>query len=200
MPAPDTLFPILLANDWPQLAPSVQRMHGPGASVLARGQADVSGASNLPVRCLRRLLGLPAPGPGQPLEIRIEREGCREIWTRHFGVRRMRSILDLDASAGWLREQLGPMTLYFELRRNDSAIDWILRGARLFGMPLPRRLLGSVLSRSGSQDNRYVFDIDTRLPLLGQLVGYRGWLEIVTEDASSLRRAPPSDSRGISSN
>lgn len=199
MPALDTLFPALLANDWSQLAPSVQRMHGPGAAVLARGQADVSGASNLPVCCLRRLLGLPAPGKDQPLEISIEREGCREIWTRHFGGRQMRSVLDLDVSGGLLREQLGPMTLRFELRRDGSAIDWALRGASLFGMPLPRRLLGSVLSRSGSHDNRYAFDIDTRLPLLGQLVGYRGWLEIVAGDARSSRRAPPSDSRGISS-
>jgi hypothetical protein len=181
MPTFDTLFPTLLGSGWTQLAPSVQHMHGPGASVLARGQADVSGAHNLPARCLRRLLHLPAPAIGQPVEVTIERHGSRETWTRHFGNRRMRSVLKPDVSAGQLSERLGALTLHFEPHRDGTAIDWILRGASVLGMPLPRALLGKVLARSESRDNRYAFEIDTQLPLLGQLVGYRGWLEIVDE-------------------
>lgn len=181
MPSPDTLFPTLLGNEWSQLAPSVQRLHGAGVFVRARGQADVSGANHFLTWGLRQLLGLPAPGPGQPLEVTIEREGSREIWTRDFGRRQMRSVLDRDPSTGHLREQLGPVTFRFDLRRDGDAIDWHLCGARLFGLPLPRSLLGVVLSRSGSRENRYAFEIDARLPWLGQLVGYRGLLEIVDE-------------------
>ncbi|MGN2251599.1 hypothetical protein ACFWZ1_16135 [Frateuria sp. GZRe14] len=36
---------------------------------------------------------------------------------------------------------------------------------------------GSVLAQSGAQEGRYSFHIDTRLPLLGRLVAYRGRLE-----------------------
>lgn len=181
MPIPDTLFPTLLGDDWTRIAPPVQRLHGTGASVLALGQADVCGASNFLARGLRRLLGLPAPGPGQPLEVAIERHGCQEIWTRRFGHRQMRSVLNLDAAFMQLSERLGPVTLHFELRRDGTTIEWILHGARVLGIPLPRALLGRVSSRSGARDNRYAFEIDTRLPLLGQLVGYRGWLEIIDE-------------------
>ena len=181
MPTFDTLFPTLLGSEWNQIAPSVQRMHGAGASVLARGQADVTGENHLPARCLRRLLGLPASGLGQPVEVRIERHGSRETWTRHFGNRRMHSVLDLDSELMQLSERLGPVNLRFELRRDGTAIDWKLHGASVLGIPLPRALLGSVLARSESRDNRYAFEIDTQLPLLGQLVGYRGWLEIVDE-------------------
>ena len=181
MTSVETLFFTLLASEWRQLALPVQRMHGPAVSVLARGQADVNGANHFSARCLRRLLGLPAPGPNQSLEVSIERQGSREIWTRRFGARQMRSVLDLNAAAGQLSERLGPITLHFRLHRDDDAIDWTLLGASLLGIPLPRALLGNVLSRSGSRDNRYVFDIDTRLPLFGQLVGYHGWLEIIDE-------------------
>ena len=48
----------------------------------------------------------------------------------------------------------------------------------VLGLSLPRALCGTVLSRSGARDGRYAFDIDARLPWIGRLVAYRGWLEI----------------------
>ena len=91
----------------------------------------------------------------------------------------MQSVLTASADGKQLHERLGPVTLCFELRRDGEAIDWRLRGGRLYGVPLPRALFGRVLSRSGAENGRYAFRIDTRLPVLGQLVAYRGWLEIV---------------------
>jgi hypothetical protein len=38
-------------------------------------------------------------------------------------------------------------------------------------------LRGRVLSRSGMRDGRYHFSVDVRLPVLGQLIAYEGWLE-----------------------
>ncbi|OOG51390.1 DUF4166 domain-containing protein [Rhodanobacter sp. C01] len=176
------LFPALLGERWHLLATPVKQMHGDTLHVLARGAADVEGAMNVPIRWLRRLLGLPEPGLQQPLEVTIERHGTREIWTRRFAGKQMRSVLDCVTNSMLLSEQLGPITLRFELLRDDRTIDWQLRSARMFGLPLPRALFGNVLSRSGAQDGRYAFHIDTRLPLLGRLVAYRGWLEIVDDD------------------
>lgn len=182
MTSNQALFPLLLGERWHRLATPVQKMHGDTPRVLARGTADVEGATNLPIRWLRRLLGLPEPGLQQPLEVTIERRGTREIWTRRFANKQMRSVLDRVTNLPLLSERLGPITLRFELLRDDKVIDWQLRSARMFGLPLPRVLFGEVLSRSGAQDGRYAFHIDTRLPLLGRLVAYRGWLEIVDGD------------------
>jgi len=176
------LFPVLFGERWRQLATPVQQMHGDTPHVLARGTADVEGATNLPIRWLRYLLGLPEPGLQQPLEVTIERRGTREIWTRRFASKQMRSVLDRVPNSLLLSERLGPITLRFELLRDGEIVDWQLRGARMFGLPLPRALFGEVLSRSGVQDGRYAFQIDTRLPLLGRLVAYRGWLEVVDGD------------------
>ncbi|WP_254063240.1 DUF4166 domain-containing protein [Rhodanobacter sp. L36] len=173
------LFPSLLGDAWYRLASPVQAMHGDTPRLLARGSADVEGATGFLARWNRRLLGLPEPGPAQPLEVSIERNGTRETWTRRFADGQMQSVLDLVKGRPLLCERLGPAALHFELRFDAGAIDWRLYSVRLLGVPIPRGLLGSVVSRSGESNGRYAFHIDVRLPLLGRLIAYRGWLEIV---------------------
>lgn len=171
------LFPMLLGREWNALDESVRQMHGDVPHLHARGEADVGGAANIAARVLRRIVRLPKPGTRRQLEFSIERSGSREIWTRNFSGSIMCSVL--DPSSGRLRERLGPMAFLFDLHRDGDAIDWQLRGTRLLGIPLPRWISGDVLSRSGSRDGRYAFEVDVRMPLIGTLVAYRGWLEIV---------------------
>jgi hypothetical protein len=118
----------------------------------------------------------------QALEICIEREGSREIWTRRFARGHMRSVLDRDMESAHLLERLGPVTLRFQLHHDANGIDWDLKRVSACGLPMPRAWFGQVLSRSSAHDGRYAFAIDTRLPLVGRLVAYRGWLEIVSND------------------
>lgn len=173
------LFPMLLGSEWDALDEPVRRMHGEAPCLRARGETDVGGATNIAARLLRRVVGLPAPGTQRPLEFSIEREGGHEVWKRNFAGSTMRSVL--DASSARLRERLGPMAFLFDLQRDGDAIDWKLRGTRLLGMPIPRWMTGNVLSRSGSRDGRYAFEVDVQMPLIGTLVSYRGWLEIIDD-------------------
>lgn len=178
MSSATALFRSLLdTTDWSSLAPAVQRMHAEGSVIQASGEADVDGARHAFARLLRRLLTLPEPGPGQRIELTIERHSTHERWTRRFARGCMRSTLHQGGSTS-LREELGLVALHFTLRYDDDAIDWQLYRVTLLGLPLPRVLCGQVLSRSGARDGRYTFDIDVRMPLLGQLVAYHGWLEI----------------------
>lgn len=178
MSSPTALFRRLLDTaDWSRLAPAVQRMHAEGSVVQASGKADVDGASHGPARLLRRLLTLPEPGAGQAIALTIERHGMHERWSRRFVRGHMRSTLRAGEDLR-LHERLGPVTLRFSLQREGDAIDWQLRRVSLLGLPLPRALCGTVLSRSGAREGRYSFDIDVHLPLLGRLIAYRGWLEI----------------------
>lgn len=183
METASALFPCLLGETaWHALPEPVQSMHGAAAHITARGMADVEGDSNLVIRMFRRLLGLPSPGMQQALEFLIERHGRHETWIRRFAHGEMRSILDRDTRTPLLLERLGPVALRFSLHHDASGIDWQLRRVTVLGLPLPRAWFGEVLSRSSAQDGRYTFFIDTRLPLAGRLVAYRGWLEIVSND------------------
>jgi hypothetical protein len=172
------LFPALLGDEaWHALPSAVRAMHGATARLEANGVADVAGADHFPARCLRHLLGLPAPGPRQTLALTIERRGTHETWTRRFTGRAMRSVLDRRPGSPLLFERLGPARLGFTLRRDGDAIDWQLRSLHVLGMPMPRALRGRVLSRSGMRDGRYHFLVDVQLPWLGRLIAYDGWLE-----------------------
>lgn len=182
MDSTEALFPRLLGEPaWQDLPQSVRRMHGASPRVVARGEADVEGDDNLALRSLRRMLGLPSPGLGQALDICIERQGSRETWTRRFALGRMQSTLRPDAASAHLLERLGPVTLRFSLHPDAHGVAWRFRGAKVFGIGMPRGWFGTVLSHSGERDGRYAFAIDTRLPWIGRLVAYRGWLEIVDE-------------------
>lgn len=182
MDSTKALFPSLLGESvWHSLPESVRRMHGVSPRIVARGEADVEGDSNLLLRVLRRVLGLPLPGHGQALEICIERQGMRETWTRRFALRRMQSTLRRDATSAHLLERLGPVTLCFSLHPDAHGVEWHLNGASVLGINIPRRWLGTVLSHSGERNGRYAFAIDSRLPWIGRLVAYRGWLEMVDE-------------------
>lgn len=182
MDSTKALFPSLLGESvWQSLPESVRRMHGVSPRVVARGKADVEGDSNLLLRVLRRVLGLPPPGHGQALEICIERQGMRETWTRRFALRRMQSTLRRDATSAHLLERLGPVTLCFSLHPDAHGVEWHLNGASVLGINIPHRWLGTVLSHSGERNGRYAFAIDTRLPWMGRLIAYRGWLEMVDE-------------------
>ncbi|HET6431996.1 DUF4166 domain-containing protein [Dyella sp.] len=172
-----SLFHDLLGEDWHCLAAPVRRMHDGAACIQAHGLAEVHGAPGPLARVLRRVLGLPRPGPAQPIGLTITRAGQHESWTRRFATRHMHSRLD-RAGSTLLRERLGPVTLRFALQRQGETIDWQLRQVHVLGLPLPRRLHGRVLARSGACDGRYEFRIDARVPLIGQLVAYHGWLEI----------------------
>jgi hypothetical protein len=178
------LFPGLLGEDtWRSLPTAIQAMHGATPTTLhANGMADVAGASHLSARCARRLLGLPPPGLQQALALTIERHGTREVWTRRFTGRHMQSVLDRRVDSPLLYERLGPATLGFALRRDGDAIDWQLRSLQVFGVPMPRVLRGRVLSRSGVRDGCYHFSVDVRLPVLGQLIAYEGWLEVLPDE------------------
>lgn len=180
------LFPDLLGDAcWRQLPPAVQAMHGASPVLHANGVADITGDNHLAARGLRRLLGLPPPGSAQALALTIERHNGNEVWTRRFANRQMRSTLGRRTGSPFLYERLGPARLGFALRRDGEAIDWQLRSLHIFGLPCPRALHGRVLSRSGVRDGRYHFSVDVRLPWLGQLVAYQGWLEPTTLQADS---------------
>lgn len=182
MDAAEALFPSLLGETaWHSLPESVRRMHGVSLRVVARGEADVEGDGDVLSSILRRLLGLPPPGEKQALEVCIERQGGRETWTRRFALGRMQSTLRRDAASTSLLERLGPVTLCFSLHPDAHGVAWHLRSAKMLGVRVPRAWLGTIYSHSGERDGRYAFAVDTRLPWIGRLVAYRGWLEIVDE-------------------
>ena len=123
---------------------------------------------------------MPEPAADETLRVEILRDGDNETWTRHFPDALLQSRL--GPSPRWpdaFAEQLGGARLTFAFGVEDAQLRWITREVRLFGLPLPLRWFSGIDARCSERDGRYRFDIAVRLPWLGLLVAYAGWLEIV---------------------
>jgi hypothetical protein len=176
---PRALFPTLLGGRWDTLPASVRALHGDDAHIDARGRVEVRGDTHWLPRRLRRTLRMPEPVADAPLRVEIRRDGNVETWTRHFPNACLES--HLSPSPRWqdaFAEQLGGARLTFGFAVEDGQLRWITREVRLFALPLPLRWFEGIDARCSERDGRYRFDIAVRLPLVGLLVAFAGWLEI----------------------
>ena len=88
----------------------------------------------------------------------------------------MRSTLWADD--GLLCERLGLVEFGFRLEAADGVLVWRVARVRALGVPLPVRCFEGVGAREFETDGRYRYDVAARLPLVGLLVHYRGWLDV----------------------
>ena len=178
---PAGLFPRVLGPAWEGLPVSVCRLHG-GQRAQARGIARVTGDLHWRARLVRAIAGLPSPAEAIVLMLEIRPHAMGESWLRCFGQRPMRSELAGSTRLpDMLEERLGPARLTFAFEVVDARLHWIAREVRVLGITLPSRWLRGMRASCGEEQGRYAFDIDVRLPLVGRIVAYSGWLEPVDD-------------------
>lgn len=181
--APPGLFPGVLGPAFERLPDRVRWLHR-GAPVSARGVASVQGDSRWRARVLRAIAGLPPPTDSIALAFEVDAHATGETWLRRFGDRAMRSELGRSPRiANALEERLGPVRLTFAYEISDDRLHWLLRELRVFGVALPLGWFRELRASCGDEQGRYAFDIDVRLPLVGRLIGYSGWLEPIDDAA-----------------
>jgi saccharopine dehydrogenase-like NADP-dependent oxidoreductase len=156
------------------------------------GEAVVTRGRGLLVRCIAAMMGFPPAGQKLAVTVSMQREGASEIWRRDFGGHRFRSQLSRagPVGSGRLRERFGILSFEMELRIERGRLFYPVRRASALGLRLPRILLPSTDDAHEYVDEagRARFDIAIRLPFLGALVRYSGWL--VPRPAKSEVAAP----------
>jgi len=172
LPAP--LYRRVMGPAFDALPGPVRRMHEPASNAPAEGEAIVTGARNVLGRIVGRIMGFPPPGTHRLQVTMAERDGA-ETWTRDFGGRRFSSRLSLQGSH--LAESFGPLRFRFELPGGPEGLTMVMRGWSAFGIPLPLALAPRSEAREWAEGDRFHFDVPISLPLVGQLVHYRGWLQ-----------------------
>ncbi|HEX3860424.1 MAG TPA: DUF4166 domain-containing protein [Stellaceae bacterium] len=172
-------FEALLGHNFDRLPPPVQRLHGLSRDTEYAGRADVTVAPNPVARLICLLSGLPQSGTDVPVTVayRIdERRG--ETWQRRFAGRRYASRFSFGRLAGedLLTERFVPFRLYHRVAASRGGLTWRLVAWRIFGIPLPNWARPDVRCFESADGERFMFDIDIALPLIGAIVHYRGWL------------------------
>lgn len=170
------LFERLLGPSFATLPAPVKRLHDRRPRKVFAGRCHVERGRGRLAAWLARATALPLACRDAPVTVTLLRDGQREIWSRDFAGRPMRSIL--AEHRGCLQETLGPVGFTFALRADPQGITWRVAGVRACGLPLPGAWFEGVTARESSQGGRYTFEVRAELPLIGLLVHYRGWLDV----------------------
>ncbi|MCD9027016.1 DUF4166 domain-containing protein [Luteimonas sp. BDR2-5] len=170
-----TLFQTVLGAPFFRLPETLRALHSVRGDARYAGRASIQRGRGLLARLCGRVAGLPAAMDDVPVTVDFVSGPSGEVWLRSFGTAKMRSRL--WHHGGELRERLGPVQLRFALHTWDGMIFWNTTGIRVLGVvPLPARLVADVRCREREHEGRYEFLVEARLPVVGQLIRYEGWL------------------------
>lgn len=173
---PPTVFEQALGPRFAELAPALQRFHGLAAHHELRGHVDTEPPDSLAGRVLAWCLGSPRRAATGAIRFELDASSDGETWTRHFPGRTMRSRM--ACVDGQLEERMGAARLRFELDVRDGALRLRLVRLRFLGVPCPAWLRPRLLAIETGEGNRLHFHIEARVPGIGRVVGYRGWLDV----------------------
>jgi len=177
-PDAESLFERTLGPDVEHLPSLVRRIHTANGTRL-RGRAVIAGAQGWMGGLIARLFGFPASTSDAPAHVVLQRQGDREIWTRHFGGSTFRSVLSAAPLPRRLREGFGPFTFELGIKAHEAGFDLAVLGWRIGPLPLPYRFAPQAPARAFVDDaGRYRFDVRIELPFVGSIVRYQGWLEL----------------------
>ncbi|QJR12818.1 hypothetical protein DSM104443_03911 [Usitatibacter rugosus] len=168
-------FRELIGSGFAELPLQVRNVHDDRAQTELVGRCRVERGTGLLSRLFCAVSSLPAAGEDVPVRVTIRRNAEGETWTREFAGNPM--ISSLRARAGLLEERLGPTTFRFALAADRERISWNVVGVRVLGVPLPASLFSGVRASESVSGDRYRFDVEARLPVVGLLVRYQGTLD-----------------------
>ncbi len=169
----EPLYRRIMGAGFDRLPPAVRGMHmliGDGAAA-GQGSVETGGRAG---RLIGRIFGLPAANPNVPVRVWFEETEGVEVWHRSFGSHSFSSRL--SESGDLLVERFGPLCFAFSLVGEANALAMHLKRWRFGRLPLPLRLAPRIRGREEERAGRFHFDVEIRLPLIGLLVRYSGWL------------------------
>lgn len=176
-----------------ELHPRLRELHVYGGSLVGDAEVGVgTGLGSWLGRRLARRLGVRIGGNRLRIDVRNDRDGLH--WTRRFGDGGFVTSVFVPVGTiaeGYFIERSGAVELRLGVDLVDGGWVWRQRGARLWGLPMPRGPRVQAGKRIDGDD--YVFDVAIALPLVGPVLSYRGRLRPVdftatTPDAGTLGR------------
>ena len=179
-PLPEPLFKRVLGPSFAQMPKVTQRLHRGAPAVFGEGEADIAPPQNLAGRFFSALFRFPKPGKAQPVFVLVEQTGHGERWLRRYPGRDMLSFMSHgDPQTQTLEERFGPFSFRMKIIGHKDGLDMAMQSARLGPLLLPRFLVPDISATERTDDqDRHLFDVSIRLPLIGQIVHYSGWLAL----------------------
>jgi hypothetical protein len=183
-----TVVETWFGDAYARLHPRLQRLHR--FDGVMQGPVEVrlaSGAGRLFGERLRKRLGLPPPGPGHVLEVRVSHDDDGMLWARRFDGQSAFASRFTPVGKfpdGYWRETSGALELHLGVHLDaDGGWHWRTRRVRWRGLPVPKALLPRVVAHKCWRQGAYDFDVGVHVPGFGEVVGYCGRLPGASAEA-----------------
>ncbi|MES2988682.1 MAG: DUF4166 domain-containing protein [Pseudomonadota bacterium] len=150
----------------------VREMHMISGDAGAAGQGRVKRGKGL-AHLLGRIMGFPPTGE-YPVRVSFAEHAGKERWTRDFGGHCFTS--ELSQAGQRVAERFGPLRFIFDLPSDGEGLRMALMDWTLFGVPMPRFLGPRIDAREWVAEGRFHFEVAVRMPVIGKVVHYTGWL------------------------
>jgi hypothetical protein len=163
------------------LLPSeIKAMHNAENILVAQGSADIKRDTSFLAKASARLFGFPKEGRNVPVTVTFMRTEDGETLQRDFGGEIFTTIFYDCPKAGHLIERFGPLWFLLECICTRQGIDMYIRKIWLLKIiPLPMCIAPRIDATERVDNGQYRFDVDIRLPMIGRIIHYKGWLSIV---------------------
>ncbi len=172
------IYPRILGSAFDTLPDQVKRLRDSDQSREWHGEAEITPSGHALGRLIARAFSFPTKARTCPVSVRFDPDETGELWTRDFGGQ----IMVSHQSFGKTRDQhhmverFGPVAVALALVVKEGKLHFIPRHIRLFGLNLPGWMLPKGDSYETEIDGRFRFHVEIRVPVLGRLVRYQGWL------------------------
>ena len=172
------LFRRYLDSGWKLLPDAIRDLHR-ARRKYSPAYASVDRGTSAASRFVGRVFRFPAEGSGIPISVRIESKNGKERWYRDFDGHRFSSTHSLGRRRceRLMCERFGPVKVGMALLPEDGKLRYVTRKWSFLGIPLPGYMLPKGDMYEAEIDARFHFHVEIRLPVIGHLVTYKGWLE-----------------------
>ena len=73
-------------------------------------------------------------------------------------------------------ERFGAVSVLMALELKDGCLNYVPRGWKFLGLPMPRFLTPAGKTCEYVEDGKFQFHVEITLPMIGNVVTYEGWL------------------------
>ncbi len=171
------LYRCVLGDGFDVLPKAVRRGHEVLGTKIMHGRVDVLRGKNPLSQLVAGIIGFAKTGTDRPITISMDVSDGQETWTRTIDGKSFRSVLSQGLKPNVIFEKFGPLKFKMKFRIEDEKLHYDIISATLLGLPYPKFLLPHSITHERAERGKFIFDVEIRLPLLGRLIAYKGWLE-----------------------
>lgn len=171
------LYKRMLNSAWDPLPAQIKEMHE--SKVYVKGLANIERGEGWLASLIARAFRFPEAGEQIPVKVVFTKTDDGEIWKRTFGEKSFTSYQYQGSGKNkrLVSEKFGPLTFGLALVVKEEKLFLVVRRWSLLGIPLPRVLAPNGASYEYVEDGKFNFDVEIKLPLIGLIVRYQGWLK-----------------------